>query len=245
MVSRKRLAGDLAVELRELVTTELAPGMRMQSEKELGERFGVSRNTVREALLVLWEEGLVIRKWGVGTFVREAEQPWAQNMSKVVPVDDLVRSAGQELSLSATEVDTVIAPSEVSTALGLEAGAEVWCVNRTFAFDGRPAFALIDWFPLVVNGREIDPSPLRDISSGLLRLLKDAARTRVVSMEAQLTAVLADSALAAQLQVEVGFPVVAAEQVSVDSSGEIVIFSRNYYRTDVASLHIVRSAERA
>lgn len=47
------------------------PGTVIPSEAQLVERFGVSRNTVRLAMEVLRDEGLVVTRHGRGTFVRE------------------------------------------------------------------------------------------------------------------------------------------------------------------------------
>ena len=45
------------------------PGEQLPSEKELSVKLGISRSTLREALLNLEQEGIVIRRHGVGTFV--------------------------------------------------------------------------------------------------------------------------------------------------------------------------------
>src|SRR6185312_6680417 len=47
------------------------PGTRLPSEFELAKMFGVSRATLREALRVLEEEGAVVRRHGIGTFIAE------------------------------------------------------------------------------------------------------------------------------------------------------------------------------
>lgn len=49
---------------------ELAPGAALPSESELRRRFGVSRNTVRQALSELEREGLIMAEHGRGRFVR-------------------------------------------------------------------------------------------------------------------------------------------------------------------------------
>src|SRR6187402_3552349 len=45
------------------------PGDMLPTEPELGEQFGVSAGTVKQALLSLAREGLIVRQAGKGTFV--------------------------------------------------------------------------------------------------------------------------------------------------------------------------------
>ena len=48
------------------------PGTRMTSENELSAAYGYSRQTVRQALGVLEQEGLIERRRGSGTYIRES-----------------------------------------------------------------------------------------------------------------------------------------------------------------------------
>ena len=62
----------IAEELRrEIVTGSRAPGTKLPAEGELAERFGVHRNTVRQAVAALAAEHLVVSRRGSGTFVAE------------------------------------------------------------------------------------------------------------------------------------------------------------------------------
>ncbi|GGO68792.1 pyruvate dehydrogenase complex transcriptional repressor PdhR [Bowmanella pacifica] len=49
---------------------KLTPGERLPSERDLAERFAVSRPSLREAIQKLEVKGLVVRKQGGGTFVQ-------------------------------------------------------------------------------------------------------------------------------------------------------------------------------
>ncbi len=53
---------------RELQSSRWQGGDRLPTERELGERHGLARNTVRRALQALEDEGLIIRHVGRGTF---------------------------------------------------------------------------------------------------------------------------------------------------------------------------------
>jgi GntR family phosphonate transport system transcriptional regulator len=62
----------IAEELRrDIVNGGQAPGTRLPSEGELAERFGVHRNTVRQAVAALAAEHLVVSRRGSGTFVAD------------------------------------------------------------------------------------------------------------------------------------------------------------------------------
>ncbi|WP_286788470.1 MULTISPECIES: FadR/GntR family transcriptional regulator [unclassified Pseudomonas] len=65
-VRRRQKLSDLIVEevKRSIVMEQLKPGDRLPQEKELMERFGCSKGTVREALKALEVEGLVIMRTG-------------------------------------------------------------------------------------------------------------------------------------------------------------------------------------
>ncbi len=62
----------IAEELRREITDgALPPGTRLASESELAARFGVHRNTVRQAVASLAADRLVVARRGSGTFVAE------------------------------------------------------------------------------------------------------------------------------------------------------------------------------
>ena len=64
---------QLARVLRERVSSgALSPGQRLPSEKDLHDEFGLARETIRRALAVLRQEGIIDVRHGHGTFVVEA-----------------------------------------------------------------------------------------------------------------------------------------------------------------------------
>jgi DNA-binding GntR family transcriptional regulator len=66
----RQLADELIGEIR---GGRLRVGQTLPGELELGESFGVSRHTVREALRMLEELGLIARQQGIGTVVTARE----------------------------------------------------------------------------------------------------------------------------------------------------------------------------
>lgn len=130
--------------LRGLVSHELAVGDTIPSERELCERFGVSRMTVRQAIDALVNEGLLHREQGRGTFVAPARTDMEL---RLVGFGDDMRRRGMAPSTELLDAETVEAPWDVAESLELEPGAAVHHVQRLGWADGRPMALEETWIP--------------------------------------------------------------------------------------------------
>ncbi len=73
-VKRSRIYEHIVQQIRALISDgSWAPGDQIPPERELAERFRVSRTSVREALRALEMQGVIESRQGGGTFVRSAE----------------------------------------------------------------------------------------------------------------------------------------------------------------------------
>ncbi|GAA0279185.1 GntR family transcriptional regulator [Cryptosporangium japonicum] len=124
---------QLADQLRaDINSGEYGPGAAIPSEATLMQRYGVARNTVRLAMVMLREEGLVVTHHGRGTFVRES-----------LPIrtisSDRYRAAlaSPELGEYRTEVthQEVPATAQVAALLGVAVGTPV-LERRILFLDG-------------------------------------------------------------------------------------------------------------
>ena len=80
----------------------LPPESLLPSESELGEAMEVSRTVVREALLLLEEDGLLRSRRGIGRVV-SAGQP-AVGFERLRPMEQILSDRFPDLSVSRTEV---------------------------------------------------------------------------------------------------------------------------------------------
>lgn len=87
-------------------------GAQIPSEKDLISRLGVSRTTLREALRILENDGLIERRRGLGTYV--AEKPIVKDLSINFGISEMIRNAGMTPGVACIEVRTEVASSKIA-----------------------------------------------------------------------------------------------------------------------------------
>ena len=119
---------------REIESGDLSPGTRLPTEQELSEKFGVSRNVVREAIAQLRADGMIEARQGIGAFVLAPEQRAAiridrealkigDNMERLF---ELRRILEVESAVLAAERRTETHLAAIKTALDRMSGEERW-----------------------------------------------------------------------------------------------------------------------
>lgn len=122
--------------LRRVSAGEWTPGVRIPTESELCDLYGVSRVTVRQALARLVQRGLLTRGRGKGTFVRDgrltASARSVSSFSK--ELDGLGMKPGAQI----LGIDRVQASEEVAAAMDRDPGTELFRLRRLRTADGQP-----------------------------------------------------------------------------------------------------------
>jgi len=107
--SSKRLYRQVADSLLDLIESgEYPAGSRLPAERELAERFGVSRPTIREAVIALEAKGRVAVKTGSGVYVLEDNveiKGLGPSVSPFEVIETRVFIEGEAAALAATLID--------------------------------------------------------------------------------------------------------------------------------------------
>jgi GntR family transcriptional regulator len=121
---------------------EYGAGRLLPSEADLSMRFGASRVTVRRALEVLRDEGLVDSRQGFGWFV--ATDPVRQSLGRLGTIESQLAAEGVTSMRKIIDFRFIKAPNHVRQVLGVDT---VLRVRRLNLADGDP-FALVTvWCP--------------------------------------------------------------------------------------------------
>lgn len=121
------------------------PGDRLPSERELSEQFGISRMTVRQALAYLIQDGVLVVRPGVGTFV--AEPKLLYNTYHLLGFTEEMIRQGENASSKILEQSLVIPPAYVARGLGLGAKQMVIKIVRLRMTNDLPVLLETNYLP--------------------------------------------------------------------------------------------------
>jgi GntR family transcriptional regulator len=137
---------QIYVDLRAaLAAGDWKPGDRLPTELDLSGRYGCSLITVRRALDELRREGRLERARGRGTFV--TAPPIVRDLAGQIGFSDEVRALGYVPYAVVVEAGSAPASPAVASRLAIEAGDEVYSMERVRGADGVPLLLERVWLP--------------------------------------------------------------------------------------------------
>src|SRR3954465_82111 len=123
--------GPTALAARDRLLADLPrPGARVGAERELAERLGVSRSTIRAALADLERGGAIRRGRGRGGGIFVAERKVERDLTSLAGLPAYRRRQGFESDARVLSTGTIEADGETAAELALSAGALVLEVVR-------------------------------------------------------------------------------------------------------------------
>lgn len=227
---RKTLTEIAEQELRQAITAGIfRRGTQLPTEAELCQMLGVSRTVVREALRVLEEDGLVARRHGVGTFVRD--RPILKNLNFNFGITEMIESAGLISGTSHLAIQSETADQEKADQLGVAVGTPLVTVERVRTADGRPVVYSLDTMPNSLLERvEFDPQLL--LTQSIYSLLQASLGQVIEYGIARLLPVAAPYFVAEKLQLPSNALTLYIVQTDYSPDDQPLVYSREYHLPD-------------
>jgi DNA-binding GntR family transcriptional regulator len=236
MASRLSLRHSIASGLRRRVAAgDLSPGERLPSEPELAKTLGVSRSSLRAAIALLEEDGLVQRLHGSGTYV--THRPLMRNdLSRNFGVSSMIATMGLEPGTVDERCAGEPAPVIVAEPLGLEPGGEVTALHRVRTADGRRVVDATDWCrPDVLSAEQ-----MADLGDGSVYDALADLGLAVHHGVASISPGMADGEVAARLDVPRGALLLTLFQVDSTADGRVVLVSQEHHLADAFEVTVYR-----
>ena len=208
----------------------ITPNGQFLGEREISQRFGVSRTTTRKAIDSLCKQGLLVQFHGKGTYVK--------GLQRTIPLDSIMRCAQQYMEMGMCPQTTVLyqklipASQLIAKRLQIQEGDMVLTYAKMFRgdrkiFNETLSYVAIDRFP------GIERENFKEVP--LLEVLRAKYSAYVKETVHTIEAVIPPEDIAGNLQIEDKTPVILFESVSSGvKHGQYIPmeYFKTYYRTD-------------
>jgi GntR family transcriptional regulator len=213
---------------QEIASGELAPGQRLGVEREVAQRLGVSRSTVRVALADLQRSGAIRRVRGRSGGIFVAERKVERDLTSLAGLPAYLRRQGFRSDARVISTATFGADDDAATALALGPGALVHEVVRVRLADQEPISLERATFPAAAFPGMLDLA----LGGSLYELLQAEFGLVPGEAEERIEVVAAGAAEARLLGVPRGAPLVAISRTAWDTEGVAFEHSHDLFRGD-------------
>ncbi len=209
--------------LTDIAEGRLVPGMRLPPERELCARLGISRVTLRKALLTLVDNGVLTASHGRGWYVAAApSKDWSNSLESFSETADRM---GLVASSRILRSEVVPATLDEAEELSIAPGTPLFHLVRV---------RMLNQVPIAIDDSRV-PALLVpgldqiDFTQASLYEQLSAAGLDLNRADSSIEAKSADDALAANLAIDPGKPVLVMHQVVVDSADKPIFASSIRY----------------
>ncbi|WP_110929473.1 GntR family transcriptional regulator [Bacillus massiliglaciei] len=207
---------------------------KLPSEFELAKKLGVSRATLREALRILEEEGYILRKHGVGTFINPKPR-FSSGIENLTSVTKMIEEAGMKPGTIYLKTSTQQAAEEDMRRFGCQRDEEIVLIERVRTADGKPVIYCMDKIPesyFSENFKKNDES--------LFDMLEKDKHRRITHAVAEIEPIGYHEKVSPILECSPDSALLVLKQMHFDDRDQPVLYSVNYFKANMFSFHVVR-----
>lgn len=232
---KKTSENPLYIQLMTRIKNDIVAGVyqrgeRVPSEQELCDSYGVSRVTVRKAMLDLVQEGLLVRRQGKGTFV--AEKRIQRDLQQFTSFTSACRQAGYTPSTRVLSVQWDEASDEEVERLHMKSGDRILEITRLRYADNLPVALEVNRF-----GEQYSFLVSRDLSQSIYETLNLEGSIPSTG-EHFISLGHATPYVARHLQNNIGEALLILDEVVYDQKNEPIYSGRQWIRGDKYTFRI-------
>jgi GntR family transcriptional regulator len=209
----------------------------LPTEKYLCDHFNVGRTTVRKALDVLLEDGLITRVQGKGTFV--AKGKLERKIEKIYSFSNDIKASGLTPSSKLIRLTLDYPGDFIKSILTVKENEKVYCIKRLRLANKEPILIEITYVPYsfigVLSNKALE-------TGSLYQILNDAGIVPYSAVESY-EAVILKNNVARLLECKKGSPGFRIERHTMVENGDIFEYTMSYMRGDRSKLFVIQSKE--
>ncbi len=228
MLKFEKIANDI----REAIQKgEYSSGDQLPLEKELCQRYGVSRVTIKNAMDKLVQMGLVTKRRGSGTFVKTLDDSYAKKLSLSTGNQFsgfMETHRGHKVTTKVLRFEFVHPPEDVAVKLQMSTKDFVYDIIRVRILDGIPMVIEYTMMPI-----QLVPGIRNEIlEDSIYRHIEKTLNIKIQSAHRTVRAVRSTEMEQKELGISPEMPILEVEQVAFFSDGHPFEYSVSHHRAD-------------
>ncbi len=209
---------------------------QLPSEASIAKDLGVSRNTLREAYVTLENDGVIVRRHGIGTFI--AQPPYIRDsLNEFSPFAQIIQDVGYTPDFKTLSTEMIEAPLEVSDVLNLKANTPVRYIQRIVLADKKPVIYVEDFVPSEIG---LQVSSWETFQGNLVEVLTKTLNTPLHQIQSYIRAQALPAAISEYLELPVGAPILGVRSTIYTLDNQAVTYSKLCFNSEIVELNIVR-----
>ncbi len=208
---------------------------KLPSEFDLAKNLGVSRATLREALRILEEENVVIRRHGVGTFVN-SKPLFTSGIEQLNSVTDMILQAGMKPGTIFLSSNVYNPSDEDVKRFSCGKTDELVMIERVRTANGDPVIYCID----KILGHVLPNTFSTHGEESLLDHLEKKAGRNITYAVTHIEPLGYHEKISPILACEPETALLVLKQMHYDQNDNPILFSLNYFKADKFDFHVVR-----
>ena len=203
---------------------EWKPGDLIPSERELSEKYGISRMTARQALTDLVNEGLFYREQGKGTFV--SQRKITQQLLRLTGFTEDIRARGQRPGTKVLSAEMRPADEATAEKLRIDHGTPIFRLQRLRLADDEPLAIELSQISFKGCERLLEEDLEKN---SLYRVLETNHGIPLMEADQELEAGLAGNEESQLLKISVGSPVLFTRRVTYTERNQPIEYAKAVY----------------
>ena len=233
---RRPLYQEVTDTLAEIIS-KMEPGSFLPSEPALAKELGISRATLREAMRPFEQQGSIVRRQGVGTYVTSPPPLIESGLEVMDSLLTIADRMGLAIEMGMCEVTERYPNSEEAEILGISISSPLIQISRTIVAEGRPLAYLVDSVP-----KEILPQAWveSEFSGSVIDLLAGKYEHELAYERTEISAISADRRLAAIMRIQRGTALLFMETYLITEQGRAIDHEYSYFLPGGFKFHVMR-----
>ena len=211
----------------------------LPSEDEISQSLGVSRSTLREAIVILEKEGVVSRIQGKGTLVNTFITKLENRIDTGNNIETVLKRQGYDVRFEVLSADYRIASKYEKIEMGINDRDEILVVEKLLYANNEPVALYVER----IAKKHLKTFDLKEgyFSSDIFKTIDKITGLKISHDVIKIKALVCDKKQSKLFNAEKSIPLMSFDILEYDRRGLIVMYNTQYYTCDFVDFTICRN----